>query len=252
MSPYWQDAFLAKAEAELKVASNEELFAHIGIAIDESASSETKASPKAEEQPKTEQAKADPKPKSDRSTDPVDLWAKFDPPPLPADLLPAPIASFATEQGKLMGADPAGLALGALAVCAAAVPDKIKIKVKRHDRWMESTRLWVALVGEMSSKKSPILREAERPLRTVDHQLCRAYAEAKARFDALPANERRTTERPRHTRVLIEDVTVEAAQEILRDSPDGVLCVSDELSARSTSRSTSLSNSSIREAAAVS
>jgi hypothetical protein len=40
---------------------------------------------------------------------PVDLWGRFDPPPLPYDLLPATIAKFAAEQSKLIGVDHDGV-----------------------------------------------------------------------------------------------------------------------------------------------
>jgi hypothetical protein len=158
------------------------------------------------------------------------LWNKFDPPALPIGLLPATIESFALEQGALMGADPAGLAMAALTVCAAAVPGRIKLKVMRHGRWMESTRQWVALVGDPSSKKSPIIAEASWPLVQMDREMWRDYCLAKARYDALTKEERRSTQPPKKTRLLLEDTTVEAAQEIFRDSPDGLLCLRDELS----------------------
>src|SRR5262249_34988837 len=54
---------------------------------------------------------------------PVDLWAHFDPPELPAGLLPEPIEKFARVEGKMTGADPAGFAMAALTTCAAAIPD---------------------------------------------------------------------------------------------------------------------------------
>jgi hypothetical protein len=70
---------------------------------------------------------------------PVDLWAQFEPPPLPRGLLPKVIEELALEQGRLMGVDPAGLALAALTVCAAAIPDQIKLQPKRYDdNWQES------------------------------------------------------------------------------------------------------------------
>ena len=57
--------------------------------------------------------------------DPIDLWAKFDPPTLPRDLLPEVIEAFAFDRGMIMGCDMAGIAVGALAVCAAAIADTI-------------------------------------------------------------------------------------------------------------------------------
>jgi Protein of unknown function (DUF3987) len=167
-----------------------------------------------------------------RSADePVDLWAKFLPPLLPRGLLPEVIERFAFEQGGSMGGDPAGLAMSALTVCAAAIPDRIELQVKRHDpMWKEAARIWVALIGLPSTKKSPILIQAARPLMRIDHQLWRAYVDARARYDSLSADERKHATPPKQIRARIEDTTIEGAQEVLKDTIDGVLCLQDELS----------------------
>lgn len=59
---------------------------------------------------------------------PVNLWGHFDPPVLPRGLLPAVIERFALEEAELMGADASGLAVAALAVCAAALPDHTSLQ----------------------------------------------------------------------------------------------------------------------------
>jgi hypothetical protein len=165
-----------------------------------------------------------------KDAEPVDLWAKFDPPTLPRGVLPDVIERFAYDQGMTMGADMAGIAVGALVVCAAAIPDKIQLQVKRHNTgWLESARLWVALVGPVSTKKSPIMSSVVRPLRRIDSEMARQYAEERARYDKLPKEEKSKTESPKQTRLLLQDTTIEAAQEILKDSPDGVLSYHDEL-----------------------
>jgi hypothetical protein len=46
----------------------------------------------------------------------------------------------------------------------------------------------------------------------------------------MPADERRATRAPKQERLRIEDATIESAQEVLRDSPEGALCWQDELS----------------------
>jgi hypothetical protein len=163
--------------------------------------------------------------------DPVDLWGKFEPPTLPRGVLPDVIERFAFEQGRDMGADMAGIAVSALAVCAAAIPDKIKLQVKRHNKgWLESARIWVGVIGPPSTMKSPVMAAAARPLRRIDAELARQYAEEKARYDALPKEEKALNKPPKHVRVMLQDTTIEAAQEVLKDSPDGVLCYQDELS----------------------
>ena len=89
-------------------------------------------------------------------SDPIDLWAKFDPPTLPRDLLPEVIEEFAFDRGMTMGCDMSGIAVGALAVCAAAITDTIKIRPKKFDtEWQELARLWVALIGPVSAMKIP-------------------------------------------------------------------------------------------------
>ena len=163
--------------------------------------------------------------------DPVDLWAKFDPPSLPRNVLPQIIEDFAFDQGMAMGCDMSGLALSALAVCAAAIPDQIQIQPKRHDvSWLESARLWVSPIGPPSAMKTPMIGAAVKPLRRIDAELARRYQSAMAEYNKLTAEDKKMTVPPKHTRVMIRDVTIEAAQEILKDSPDGVLCFQDELS----------------------
>lgn len=164
------------------------------------------------------------------SDDPVDLWSKLAPPALPTGLLPRQIEAFAFSQAEHMGADPAGLAMAALAVCAAAIPDRVRIKVKRHGHWYENARLWVALIGSPSTKKSPIISQAVRPIARLDGRLVRTYLTKLAEYNDLSKEERKETPAPKQRRLRLEDTTIEAAQEVLKDSPDGLLLIQDELS----------------------
>ena len=162
--------------------------------------------------------------------DPVDLWDNFDPPKLPEGLLPPLIEQFALLNGKQMGADPAGLAVAALVTCAAAIPDQVQIKVKRHDDWKESARLWAALVGPPSAKKSPIISAATEPLCRLDFKMMRKWQRRIQEYNALSAEEKKGRQRPPQTRLRIEDATIEATQQVLESSPWGVLLLQDELS----------------------
>jgi hypothetical protein len=86
------------------------------------------------------------------------------------------------------------------------------------------------MVGAPSTKKTPIMAAAVRPLRRIDADMARQYAQERARYDKLSKDEKAQTEAPKQTRVVLQDTTIEAAQEVLRDSPNGVLCDQDELS----------------------
>jgi len=165
------------------------------------------------------------------TTDPVDLWGSFAPPELPPGLLPPLVERFARLQGELMGADPGGIAVACLVACAAAIPDEVQIRVKVHDdNWTESARLWAALVGLPSTKKTPIISAATAPLCRLDTKMFRDWQSELSEFNKLDKDARKGREPPPQRRLRIEDATIEAAQQVLVGSPWGVLMVQDELS----------------------
>jgi hypothetical protein len=163
--------------------------------------------------------------------EPVDLWGHFEPPTLPCGLLPDTIEKYAFAQAETMGVDPGGVAMAALAVCAAAIPDRIKLVMKQYStEWTETARLWVGLVGQPSTKKSPIISAVIRPLVRLDANLLRDFLFELERWEQLDKDERKKASKPVQKRLRLEDTTIEAAQDVLAGSPDGLLLVQDELS----------------------
>jgi hypothetical protein len=109
--------------------------------------------------------------------------------------LPSVIEDFALEEAELMGVDPAGLAVGALAVCAGASPDRVKLRVKKHDpHWLECARIWVALVGDPSTKRSPTSGRVADEFIKLDTELARRYLDEKEVYDSLGKEERQEVE----------------------------------------------------------
>ena len=163
--------------------------------------------------------------------EPVPLWNKPLAPPLPRGVLPPVIEEFAFAQSELMGADASGLAMSALTVCAAVVPNTIQLQVKKHDAsWHESTRMWTGLVGGPSEMKTPILQVVVHPLVRINSELWRKYLQAKEEYDNLSKEERKGQPAPEMTQALVSDPTVEALEPILRATlPEGSLCYRDEL-----------------------
>jgi hypothetical protein len=170
-------------------------------------------------------------PEAPGNVEPFDLWGHFDPPTLSRGVLPDVIESFAFEKGRELGADISGVAAAAIAVCAAAIPDHVKLQPKKGNTgWQVSARLWVAIVGPVSGVKTPTMTAAMRPLRKADTALSLEYAEARKHYDKLKGEEKEAANPPKQTRRVIQDATVEATQEIMRDSPNGLMCYRDELS----------------------
>ena len=119
------------------------------------------------------------------------------------------------------------VAIPALVACAAALHDDVRIQPKRHETgWTESARLWCAIVGNPSVKKSPAIRRATRRLRKIDADLGEQNARLQADYaDQLEQHkeakkEARKTgatcpapERPALQRMIVEDVFVNPGED---------------------------------------
>ena len=99
---------------------------------------------------------------------PVNLFGKIlgTPPKWNPQDYPEIIAKLAEDISYRMGVDPVIPAFSAIAVAAALIHDRHRLQVKALDtKWLESPRLWIALVGEPSTKKSPAMREVFIPIK---------------------------------------------------------------------------------------
>lgn len=163
---------------------------------------------------------------------PVDLWDTLGPPPFPKGLAPKIVEDFAIGMSIHTGADPSGYIMAALTVAGSAIPDRIKIQPKIYEpNWQESGRLWSLLIGPPSSKKTPIINAAVRPVGQMDARFMRDWQQQHKAWLVLPKEDRAQRPEPIPRRIRIEDITVEAAQEVLKNNLDGVLCVQDEATA---------------------
>jgi putative DNA primase/helicase len=147
-------------------------------------------------------------------------------------------------------------ALGFLSACASLVGGKRKVRPYATAAWSEPCILWVGVVGDPSSRKSPALDAITTPLREIErdhadqHKLAiRGWQEreelakasrklwqdgvAKAAKDglsppAMPDNAVEPAE-PVRRRTMIMDATPEAVGAILEGNPQGTLHFRDEL-----------------------
>ena len=116
-------------------------------------------------------------------TEPLDFLGAFSAPPLPENVLPLAIEHHARKHARLMGCDPAAIAMSCLVAAAAAIPDTVRLRMKRHDpSWHESARLWVALVGPPSRKKTPAMNRALEQVNKINSRLVARYQERDARI----------------------------------------------------------------------
>jgi hypothetical protein len=167
--------------------------------------------------------------------------------PFPLDALPEPCRQFTREAAAAIGCDPSYVALPLLAGLAAAIGTTRRVLLKLG--WCEPSLLWVAIVGESGTLKSPALDAALGPLRRAQAQALRDHAEAMRRYErdvqlydadlaiwrsrgggrskGEPPPEAPTE--PAAVRFIVADTTVEALAVVLADNPRGLLLERDEL-----------------------
>ena len=163
--------------------------------------------------------------------------------PFPVDVLPDPVRSFVRKASAALGCDGSFVTLPALAALASIIGNTRRIRLKPS--WCEPCILWVAIVGEPGTLKSPSIDMAVEPLRRLQREAVDRYDEAAkqfemdhARFEAEKANWKKSKlvddppEAPKPPvceRLIVSDTTVEALASILDGSPRGVLLCRDEL-----------------------
>jgi len=178
------------------------------------------------------------------SIEPLDIFAEYPAPALERGMLPKLVEDYAFEQAEMIGVSPAMVAMPSLVACAAALHDGVRIQPKRYETaWTESARLWCAVVGSPSVRKTPAMKRATSRLRKIDMELHDANARAQADYaqqmeqykDAKKEAKKtgdyvKSPDAPANVRMVVEDITVEALSEVLKDNSRGVLCIQDELS----------------------
>ncbi len=97
------------------------------------------------------------KPENIEVLSPVATWQPF-----PVEALPEPVHSFVVAGGKALGTGVAYLAASILVVLAAAIGNAAVIRLKRT--WTEPAVLWLGLVGESGTLKSPTLDLVPQPI----------------------------------------------------------------------------------------
>lgn len=183
--------------------------------------------------------------------EPLDIYTEIQAPPIKLHQLPEPIAAWVDDVAGVIGVDPSMLALPAIVAAASMIHDGIQLQPETNNPgWKESARLWGALVGDPSSKKSPALSKVLGIVKKIDAECHdkegklryeyslkeKAHATSeKTYIEKLSKGEQNLTvpckpEMPEIPRAYAQDCTVEALRDILKHSTRGVLAERDELS----------------------
>jgi putative DNA primase/helicase len=182
------------------------------------------------------------------------------PPVLPfqIDWLPEPFRPWIKDIAERMQCPPEFPAVAAMAALSSVAGRHFCIQPKAQDEsYTEFPHLWAMLIGNPSLMKSPAMQAAMRPLRELERvafqdyagmELDRQTAEIAARIkrSTLESAARKAEKNGEHfdyarlidsadgnatplRRFIVNDASIEALGEVLRDNPTGTLLYQDEL-----------------------
>jgi Protein of unknown function (DUF3987)/Primase C terminal 2 (PriCT-2) len=170
-----------------------------------------------------------PPPMPNRIIEPYNFWPDAGLLAMPEGLLPQRIETYARSASIVVGADEGGFAMAALTIVAGSIDDAIKLQVLPYSKWLERARLWTALVGDPSTKKTPIISTTCEALEKEDAHLWRVYQAQREFWNVLPKADKARTPPPVRQRYIVGDATVEALQEAFKHTERGLLGLHDEL-----------------------
>jgi hypothetical protein len=141
---------------------------------------------------------------------------------------PDVINDFAFDEAERMGVLPEQVAGPAIIVLAGAIDDGFVLQPKkRDDTWLESARLWGAVLGDSGTRKSPAKLRADQALKRIEHGWYLDYRKKYERYEHelqqyndIPKKDRfdmNEPKKPVQRRLICNDTTIEALRDILGD-----------------------------------
>ena len=157
-----------------------------------------------------------------------DPWRNYTVPDFPLHTLPPKVRLYVQTLSTSTGGDINAAVMCALTVAASAIDGRYRLKMKRTGGWEVPCRLWAMMVGDPSSKKSPLMQECARPLIAIEREADKAYARELAAWKR-EGKENGDPEPNKPLRYIFNSITVEKVADILSRQDRGALLMQDEL-----------------------
>ena len=174
---------------------------------------------------------------------PKDVFGRQDLPKIDPFVIAPQLFDFCYDQHERTGADLVQFIAQTISACASAIPEGIKVQVKKNDpEWTQRACIWIAIVGDPGVNKSgPQLiayshlwahelrmREAQAEAMTRHERKMKEYARDEANYlkDKSPLVDwPEPPEKPPVERLLAEDMTIEGMRDVLAANPRGKITI---------------------------
>lgn len=171
---------------------------------------------------------------------------------LDPDCLPSVLRDWLCPASAVIGCPLDFLVLSAIAIAGSLIGARVRVKPLVNSNWFVVPNLYAGIVGKPSTKKSPALDEARKPLLRLQTEANKRYGHYKSDYeiefrfcekaDKEARNKSKTVEeyksnlalldkpvKPVLRRFEINDATSQKVMQFLADNPNGLILTRDEL-----------------------
>lgn len=151
----------------------------------------------------------------------------------PVEIYPDFVRKYISEVSRTLNANVDFLGGGFLWALSLCVGNTIKIELKKG--WREAAILWIALVGRAGVGKTHTIKAITDPLEKINGREIKRFADEMIKYEAYMALDKKEKgfaeeiKKPRKTKFIAEDITVEALTELHETNPNGIGILKDEL-----------------------
>lgn len=140
----------------------------------------------------------------------------------PIDYLPKQVREYIIECSEEGGLIKDYLSASGLSMLSVLLGNNIKLKVSPHQS--EPTMLWIALVGNSGTRKTPSINVMLKPLEDLDKD---SYSKYKLELKDYLKDDK--LHKPTYQQLIVDDVTMESLINVMEKNDRGLLMKKDEL-----------------------
>ncbi len=152
---------------------------------------------------------------------------------LTPDIIPEALRAVVYDVAERQGSLPEAVYAANLVMLAGALNDRINVQPASLDtEWVVPLNLYGMAVGDPSTKKSPVISAAGKPLVRVQTKLSKEHDAELKRYEAACRQLKKSEappDKPAQLKVIVHDATPEKAAMLLKDNPSGLTMVLDEM-----------------------
>lgn len=151
----------------------------------------------------------------------------------PLDVFPKEVKNFLLEMNATLGHNTEFMASSILWMTSLIIGNAMKVRVKRG--WNECSVVWLAVVGDPGTGKTPAMNAIISPLQKLNGKEIREYnrqMEKWSHYESLTKEEKQhanEVQRPSKSQFIVNDTTIEALVELHEQNPNAVGIFKDEL-----------------------